>query len=407
DTNVQRLVELSQEIPKFDIRKSDYYYYAHYLSYFLKEKRKLNKDYFSTLNYWLINTDYSFGLIDKDFMKEVWENKDEWLIDSFADLMLAFYLARKGEFTEFIEDKKAELLDFLTVKTDSVRIKEKVKEHTLYVEYILIPTDHNKANEESVKRLKILCKCLPIYDFYQSDSVQPDIQFLEDYKIIDDSAKKIPKRNIIIMFHQEFAQLWGNTILANYEAPTVFDWINHWNNIRQDIVKFLRKNIQLIERRLNKQRISNNALREIDLVRDKIILVLRMDYPYPREKRPFEKSEYIPTDQSKIRNRYFSSIRNYINQISGFVARNEKDSRLAMINLLNAKNQLEEMQEFFMQTIKRSGHQFKNQSNLHEKELASIERLYMYNLYYQKHPNSRVATDSMIANWYSNYFTSI
>lgn len=405
DTHVQRLLELSGEISKFDIRKSDYYYYAHFLSVYLKEARKINQGYFATLNYWLVNTNESFGLVDKNFMNEVWLDRDEWLINSFADLMLGFYLSHKEDFMEFTEDKKAEILGYLTVKTDSVRIEENVNEKSLFVEYILMPTDFDRGNEESVKRLKLLCKTLPIYDFYQSESIQPNIQFLEDYKISDDSAKKMPKRNIIIMFHQEFAKLWEGTILANYEAPTVFDWISYWNEIRQDIVSLFQRNVQVLYKQLNRQNISNNALKEIDVIRDKIISALRVESPYPGEKRPFERSKYIPIDQSKIRNGYFFSVRNYINQMVGFISRIEKDSKLAMINLHNAKNQLEEMQDFFKQIIKRSGHQLNKHYDLQEKERSGIEKLNMYNLYYQNHPNSRVATSSMIANWYSNYYT--
>jgi len=407
DTNIQYLLELSEIIPIFNIKKSDYYYYAHYLSFHLKKERKINKEYFAALNYWLVNTDDSFGLLDRYFMNEVWRDRDDWSINNFADLMLAFYLASKGKYLEYIEDKKAELLDFLTIKTDSVRIEENVNENSLYVEYILMPSDYGKGNEESVKRLKLLCKSLPIYDFYQSESIQPKIQYLKDYDIVDDSFKKMPKRNIIITFNQEFAKLWGNTVLANYEAPTVFDWINHWNNIRWDIVELLRKNIQWIERKLSRQRLSNNALREIDALRDKITSALRMDYPYPGEKRPFDKSKYIPTDQSKIKSGYFTSIRNYINQMVGFVTKDENNSRLAMVNLLYAKNQIEEMQEFFNQTIMRAGHQFKSHSDLKKRELESIEKMYMYNLYYQNHPNSRVAIDAMISSWYSNHSTSL
>lgn len=404
DTNIQSLIELSKEIPIFKIKKADYYYYAHYLSYYLKAKRKLNKDYFSTLNYWLVNTDYSFVLIDKDYMNEVWKNRYDWLIDSFADLMLAFYLSDKEEYLQFLEGKKAKILEYLTMKTNSVKIQENINENSLYVEYILIPTDIIKGNEASVNRLKLLCKSLPIYDFYQAESIQPKIELLEGYKNIDESAKNMPKRNIIIMFHQEFAKMWENTIIENYEATTVFDWISYWNNIRKDIINLFQKNIQVIDRKLNDRKISKNIFTEINNIRNKIISDLRVEYPYPGKKRPFEKSKYPPKGKLKIKNEYFSSVRNYINQMAGFVGRDEKNSRLAMFNLLYAKNQLEEMQEFYEQVIKSSGHQFKKDLDLQKKETASIERLYMYNLYYKNHPNSRVATYSMIDNWYRDYY---
>lgn len=403
DTHIKRLKKLAEEIPKFNIKKSDYYYYAHYLSINLKKEQKIKQDYFATLNYWLVTTDDSFGLVDKDFIKEAWRDRNEWSISSFADLMLAYYLSHKESYIEFIKDKKSDLLDFLTVKTDSIKVRESDDKNNLYVEYILMPTDYDKGNIESVKRIKLLCKSLPIYDFYQSESIKPKIELFEDYRMIDDSAKNMPKRNIILMFHKEFAKLWQNTILTNYEASTVFDWINHWINIRQDIVNLFRKNIQWLERILNGQKMSNNALKEIDMLRDRIITTLRMNYNYPGENRPFRKDKYIPTDISKVENRYFSSIRNYINQMVGIVVRDEKNSKLAMYNLLNAKNQLEEIHKFFNQIILRSGHRFEGSFNLQEKEIASIEKLYMYNLYYINQPNSRVATGSIIKSWYSNY----
>ena len=52
----------------------------------------------------------------------------------------------------------------------------------------------------------------------------PHLDALDAYTIPDDAHKEMPIRNLIIMFRQNFASLWLDTIQSNYEFDTVTDW---------------------------------------------------------------------------------------------------------------------------------------------------------------------------------------
>lgn len=402
DTNILHLYELSKEIPEFELKRTDYYYYAHYLSRKLRNDLKVNKDHFSTLNYWLVNINFTFGLVDKSMMSNIWKSKDEWTLNEFADLMLAFYLKNESSFKKFISKNKKGVIDYLIIQTGSLKIEENPEENSISVNYILLPVGKNTANNESVERLKLISKILPIYDYYNAKAIQPKIEMLDIPNIPDESEKNMPKRNLIIMFHREFAQLWQSTILSNYEAPTLYDWITHWIHIRQNIVTLMKKNIQVLDKLLNRGKVSDNLSKEIDEIRNKILLDLKKEYPYPGENRPFESNKQIRENISKIKTDYFSDIRNYITQMVGLMMREEENSRLAMVNFRNAKNNLYGMQKPFNEAIEASGLNFENYNSFQEEEKESIEKLYIYNYYYRTHRGSKVATLSMINRWYEN-----
>lgn len=69
---------------------------------------------------------------------------------------------------------------------------------------ILKASEITKGNNESVSRLTDICRALPIFEKYCSDAIKPRIDLLAAYQIPNDAHKEMPKRNIIITFHQEF-----------------------------------------------------------------------------------------------------------------------------------------------------------------------------------------------------------
>lgn len=105
-----------------------------------------------------------------------------------------------------------------------------LKKKAVHVEYILRLRDVKRGNEESVSRLKYICKTLPIFDLYCSDALKPKLNLLSAYTIPDDAHKEMPIRNIVIMFHQDLTSLWNKTIMSNYEFDTVTEWLEYWRN---------------------------------------------------------------------------------------------------------------------------------------------------------------------------------
>lgn len=101
----------------------------------------------------------------------------------------------------------------------------------------------------------------------------------------------------------------------------------------------------------------------------------------------------------KIKNIYFPSVRNYIGQIVGLLIKVEKDSRLAIFNLRNAKKELREIQALFRNIIEQSGYYSEQNNNLENDECTWIDKLLAYNLFYLKNSGTRKVRQKQIDTW--------
>lgn len=146
-----------------------------------------------------------------------------------------------------------DILIYLRNKTESLEIYVNEKNNEIHVNYLLLPSEIYKGNDESVSRLKIICKMLPIFNNYCADAIKPVIDLLSGYEIPDDAHKTIPIRNLVIMFHQEFTSIWSKTIFSNYECDSIFEWLGHWFLIRTDIMSLFSKIILCIHKILEKR----------------------------------------------------------------------------------------------------------------------------------------------------------
>lgn len=75
----------------------------------------------------------------------------------------------------------------------------------------------------------------------------------------------------------------------------------------------------------------------IDKLREDFALITTGEKRYPKEDRPFEEKATVPERLGKIKNKYFQSIQNFMNQFAGFLAKEEQKQRLAMVNLITAQ----------------------------------------------------------------------
>lgn len=401
DPNIARLKVLVESIDKFNVQKSDYYFYAYHLHATLKElplKAVMNN--FSELAYWLVNISTDFNLVSSNVIERFWKARDKYSPETHASLMLSWYLGNESEFLKHVEKNKIDILSYLKQATHSIIFREQTENKDIHVEYFLLPSNAKSANTESMNRLNLICKFLPIYDTYSAVAIRPKVDLLENINshVPDESMKNISRRNLIIAFHQEYQKLWSNTILSNYEAPTVYDWLAFWNGIRQDIVALWKKNIAIIDKTLNQKKIAQSNLDECDRLRNKIIAQLKVEYPYPRQNRPFESTK-LPEEVTKIKNIYFPSVRNYIEQMVGLLMKVEKDSRLAIFNLRKAKKELCEMQALFRSIIEQSGYYSEQNNNLDNTEYTWIDKLLAYNLFYLKNSGTRMVRQKQVDNW--------
>ena len=136
---------------------------------------------------------------------------------------------------EFVERNLKSILTYLKQWTRSHRVFIDSEKNAIHIEYILRLHNIKTGNEQSVSRLKLLCKALPIFDLYCADALKPTVDLLAAYPVPDDAHKEMSIRNIVIMFHQNLTSLWNKTIMSNYEFDTVTEWLNYWFDVREHI----------------------------------------------------------------------------------------------------------------------------------------------------------------------------
>lgn len=189
----------------------------------LKKEGKLHGDITDWKNAWSKIAGRQL-LIEYD----LWGKVENYSIKAVSSLMYSTFCGNEEEYNEFVKVNFMRILDFLKCKTNSHKIQVSDDNKKIKVEYLLRISDIKKSNNESVSRLTDICRTLPIFETYCADAIKPQIDLLESYQIPNDAHKEMPKRNIIITFHQEFNGLWLRTIESNYEFDTVYAWIEHW-----------------------------------------------------------------------------------------------------------------------------------------------------------------------------------
>lgn len=403
NTNIQYLCSLRDSAPKIVLSKTDIYYFSEALYSKLKNKEltELTNDIpsYSSIAYWLLNIDRKFNLSNNISLEAIWTNKNEYTIDVISSVMYTCFYGNKEIYTSFVEQNLSSIMNYLKIATKSLNLYLSDNGNNIHVEYVLLPSDIRKGNDESVSRLKLICKTLPIFETYCADALKPTLDFLSGYNIPDDAHKAMPIRNIILMFHEEFASLWSKTITSNYECDSVFEWLNHWLSMRKNIITLFEKCIEAIHKLLGSKRLGQLAT-DIDNLRAKVNKELIRVRLYPNEDRPFEDKAIIPEGFNSIKADYFSGIQNFANQLVGFLQRDKKQARLALSNLRASLSTLKKMQMYFEgmaneQSILQSEHS----------ELCLVEEQVLKNLlitckYFQEHQPSKYFSKYQINVWY-------
>ena len=297
-------------------------------------------------------------------------------------------------------------MEHLKRSTHSLKLYLNQDSKEIHVEYILLSSEIKKGNEESVSRLKFICKTLPIFETYCADATQPTLDVLSGYEIPNDAHKTMPIRNIVIMFHEDFASIWNKTIMSNYECDSIFDWLNYWVTVRKNIIIFFERCMAAFYKILEGKPIGNLAT-VIDNLREDINKALIKEHRYPNEDRPFEEKPVIPEGLSKIKSDYFGSIQNFSNQLAKFILRDEEQGRLALINLTKAQNSLNRMQKYFGDVSHEQQLLTKEHEDLCGLEERNIQELLITCQYFQTHEPSKYFSKYMVNSWYSKNYNRL
>lgn len=405
--NIEYLCSLRNTTPKIEISKTDIYFLCKALFERFKNDEAFNitSDItsYATIMYWLINIDHSFNLSNNIPLELLWERCDSYSMDTISTIMYTCFCGNKESYMAYVNENLDSILTYLRNETESLQVYVNERRDEVHVNYILFASEINKGNDESVSRIKTICKMLPIFDTYCADAIKPMIDALSGYKIPNDAHKIMPIRNIVIMFHQEFTSLWSKTILSNYECDSIYEWIEHWFHIRTNIVNLSNKIVMCIHKLLEQKQLGKLA-DEIDELREELNKNLIREYRYPYEDRPFDEKANLPEGLSKIKSDFFQSIQNFYNQIVGFLSRDNEKTRLALINLRQALSTLKKMQTYFNEICIEQKILMEKHQELCENEDEAYQHLMSSCQYFNEHKPSKYFNKYQINIWHEKNY---
>ena len=403
NTNVRYLCSLKEATPKIALPQTDIYHLCAALFEKLKnhELFDITTDVvsYSSIIYWLINIDLSFNLSKNVSLEKLWKDQDKYSVDVLSSIMYTCFCGNRDFYMDYVKENLPCILNYLKTSTQSLKVYVLENKSEIHVEYVLLPSDIRKGNEESVSRLKTICKMLPIYDKYCADSLKPKIEALSAYEIPDDAHKAIPLEKLFIMFHQEFTSLWSKTIMSNYECDSIVEWLEHWFSIRKNIITLFQKSSAFLCKQLE-GRPSESLATEMDSLRFEINKKLIKEFRLPYEDRPFDEKVIIPEGLNRIKVDYFQSTCNFFDQFTGFWLRDLNKAPLALTNLRLAKSTLIEMQAYFEAIAADQGILMQQHHELCILEEENLQNLMMTCQYYEENQPSKFFNKHQIKNWY-------
>lgn len=412
NSNIEYLCNLKDAIPKLALAETDIYYFCKALYNKLKsiDLFEVTSDVasYSTIAYWLYNTDLEFNLSKNIPLQRIWNENKKHSLDTISLIMYTCFCGNKEVYMRFVEENLLVILKYLKTATKSLKLYVSQDKKTIKVEYILLLSDIKKGNDESVSRLKAICKTLPIFEQYCADAIKPSLDFISRYKAPDDANKNMPIKNIVIMFHQDFNSLWTKTIMSNYECDTIAEWLEYWFSARKDVIMFFEKSSNCLYKLLQGKSL-RSLVTDIDNIRTGIEKKMISEFEFPHENRPFEEKARLPEGFIKIKSDYFQSAQNFFNQFVSVILRDPEKVRLAVeVDLGTAQNALDDMQTFFAKITNEQGFLQKQHAELCELERQQLQYLIMACLYYKENQPSEGFNRYQIKSWYNeNYSNTI
>ena len=249
--NIQRMITIRDSIPQFTVANTDTYCLSNALFQRLQAigfDQINDVESYATIVDWLYNMDSALNLATCIDLSYLWRHAESYSVKAVSSLMYSVYCGNKDVYDAYLKDNLPVMLAYLKRKTKSHMID--VDNGCIKVEYILRASERKRGNEESVNRLKSICRMLPVFEKYCSDAISPHINLLDGLTLPDDAHKEMPRRNLIITFHQEFNSLWLKTIESNYEFDTVYAWVEYWLQVRQCTCELLKTCCQCMYRLL-------------------------------------------------------------------------------------------------------------------------------------------------------------
>lgn len=402
--NIEYLCRLRERIPACHLQDTYVYVFCGCL---YRKLRPLRFDgikditAYASISEWIYNINPEWNVSAGFSLDDLWSKSEKLTLECISTLLYLSYCGNREKYMEFVERNIKSILTYLKQRTRSHRVFIDSEKNAIHVEYILRLRNIKTGNEQSVSRLKFLCKTLPIFDLYCADALKPTVDLLSTYSVPNDAHKTMPIRNIVIMFHQNLTSLWNKTIMSNYEFDTVSEWLDYWFSVRVKICLLADKCCACMDKLLSGKPLGSLG-REIDQLHEELTQMTTGEKRYPKEDRPFEKKAALPEGLEKKKGEYFQRVQNFFNQFAGILTRDEQKRRLPMVNLTAAQSALVLMQNYFSEVAAEFDIQ-ERQRVLCAMEERNIKRLAMCCSYYLEHAPNRYFDKYQIKDWYDRH----
>ncbi len=402
--NIDYLSDLRDGTNKLDFKETDLFIFSKSLHSVIVLKKMFDVtqdiDSYGFVSYWLYNIDKTFNVSSTIELDKVLEKAEFFDIKTIANLMYVCFCGNKKYYLDFIEDNLDKILCILEYKTKSTRIYINETEDSINIEYLLLPSKFARANDESVDRIDIVCRSLPIYSKYCTVGIRPEIEMIKQFHIIDDSIRNMPIENVILTFRQEFNSIWQDTIYSNYEASSLYEWLEYWFEMRKDIVTQCRNFTKLMVLLLSNKNF-NSVANGVDSMRVKLHNKLITEYRSPYANRPFEEKSNLYNEFGKVKG-YFQVFNSVNFQIGSFLKNEQNMQNILMFNLKDVLSKLDDMQKFFDRICVEQS----NFLDVHN-ELCKVEGKYLDVLektcfYFIKNKPSKYVDSNFIEKYYKD-----
>ncbi len=322
-------------------------------------------------------------------------------IKDSCKLAYAYHSNQPKEYYKIVKKHKDEIISWLKRKTNTLNIEE--DHNNIKINYLLYE-NIEKANDESVNRIFAIYAFLPFYKLYCTEAIIPPFPGKELFSnVLNTSIKRMPQQNIDPLFHAQINSIWVKVLMSRYESSSVYDWQKQWIYIRKKSLEFIKDCNRLFEALIEK---NHSRIKSISKFINENILVLSKALITCKD---LPNSNDVQVEETKFAkncgkiNEWADSLRNFVHQISNvIIPQNNKDQNLAIINLLNTKNNLYKMQQAF-RFISESTFKYFHPDEMENEEVIWYDRAFKTISYYINNQESAIATTNaktVVEKWW-------
>ena len=224
----------------------------------------------------------------------------------------------------------------------------------------------------------------------------------KNYELPEDDVKHMPLENVIISFNSDLNQLWRLTIDRNYACDSIYEWFMMWDNIRRSYVKYIKLCKDILSVRLNGKPISKTVRKRYDECFNEISGYNENQKGYPVQIPEEDETDNIEQEFLRYK-KYFISMNNFAYQFTNVIGRRDI-AKVAVINLLEAADRQQEMQDWFKEKVENVIIYPYDYDELCREE-KHISELLDFCIYYLEKPNIRNFYPIMAKDWIQKKFS--